>query len=218
MSDAFDIPLIRTTSSISEDGIPKQILDLADTLSRIHGEVVVTKESRGIHLYMACPHCLETEGARELDARHLAVNAERFFGLGPFAALAGTYNIDRSALCMKETKPINVCDLLNMLPLEQRGIKASRERQVHVVSKEHRLVDDGRGNRIPEDPGTVIPINQLPDDHPAVVFVRSRGYEPEALYNHLQVSYCESEMPEDRSIGRVYRRLPGGFFAIPGDR
>jgi hypothetical protein len=59
------------------------------------------------------------------------------------------------------------------------------------------LIDDGRGNMIPDHPGKVIPLSQLPADHPALFYMEQM----------LGLAWCEEEAPIDREIGRFYRKL-----------
>jgi hypothetical protein len=39
-------------------------------------------------------------------------------------------------------------------------------------------------------PGVVIPLTELPDRHPAIVYLKGRGYDPAELVAHWEVGYC----------------------------
>ena len=63
-----------------------------------------------------------------------------------------------------------------------------------------------KGVRVPEEAREVLPpgrctlLAELPDSHPAVVYVRSRGFDPDELSSKYQVSVCdESRFPIARN-------------------
>ena len=209
--------LFQTTGNVSEGSVHQDIKSLAGALSARHGLVRIASESSGTHLYMACPDCLEREGARELSALHLSLNADRFCALGRWLSSRGTYDPDRSAMCMKCGKPYGVLHLLGMLPLAERGFKESAPRVVEARNS-HRLVDDGKGNMVPDIPGRTIPIVAFKDDHPVMEFLRLRRYGAVALWEQFRCSFCVEELPEDRAKGRFYRNLAGGFRDTPQGR
>lgn len=194
-------------------------MNLAVALSRKHGDVHIARESGGIHLYMASPEGLEQDGAIELQKKHLSVNADKYFASGKWQSRIGTYNNDRCALCMKYDKAYEVSTLLKMVPLSDRGYSEKIQAKVSVgVDNSKFLVDDGKGNLIPEAPGIVIPVNILPDDHPAADYLLKRGYNLSSLVHQFDTSYCMTEMPEDRVRERFWRKLPGGFKDTPQGR
>jgi hypothetical protein len=193
------------------------IAKLANALSKIHGTVDIRHETSGIHLYFASPACLAQFGRGELFKKHLALNADKYFGTGKYKGRFGTYDNDLSALCMKLHKAFKVSTLLSMPPLDARGypdaVSAVRE------GKPKRLVDDGFGHMVPEPPGKVISIIDLPEDHVAVSYLRQRGFmDLHRLWHQMACCYCVEELPEDKTLGRYYRKLPGGFKATPQGR
>lgn len=207
-----------TTSNFSADGVHPKVDALAQALAAKHGDVRISLESGGTHLNMACPYCLERDGTVELTGKHLSVNADKFLGLGKWARRSATYDRDRTALCMKESKPILVSELLAMPPLEKRGIKESQHR-CRVTSSKPILEEDANGNLVPERPGPIeLPITALPPNHPAVEYVERRGYSRQMLWNMFQCSFCVQEHPEDEIKGRFYRRLPLNFRDTPQGR
>jgi len=190
-------------------GLPEKVRAFAEALSARHGAVHVSREKNGLHLNMACPKCLETEGDRELQKRHLAVNADKAcatgaWGGGKFA----TMDRDRVAKCMKCEKVFSMHKLLRWKTLEERGIKASVVGRISVADNTAWLVQDARGNVIPGGPGQVTPVHQLSPQHPAVHYLATRNFtDREALYAQMRVSFCEKEWAEDSAAGRFYRRI-----------
>lgn len=193
--------------------VPKVVMNLAEALAAKHGDVTVAMENRGLHLYMASPVALERDGDIELRKRHLAVNADRYLGTGSWGSRRGTYDNDLSARCMKYEKPYRVTELLAMSPLATRGIRAT-ESSVKIGSVGKFLVDDGNGNMIPQPPGRVWALTDLPEGHQAIQYLRHRGFDPEAITRQFGGSYCyDQNLP-----ARMYRELPGGFRDTPQGR
>jgi len=210
---------ISTSEGLARQDIPRQVMLLANALSRVHGEVVIRREGHGLHLYMASPEALEQDGLKELQSKHLTVNADRYLGLGQWTNRVGTYNKELSAVCHKYGTKYTVEQLKSLPPLEKRGIKNVKRTVFNsAVDREKYLVDDGKGNMIPNHPGHTLPINELPDDHPAVEYLLNRGYDPEALYRQFRCAFCHMETPENPDIKLYYRRLPGGFKDTPQGR
>ena len=152
-------------------------------------------------MYMASPICLSEYGEGELIKMHLAVNADKY--------LKGE---DLAAQCMKTGKAYKVSTLLNWEPLQSRGYRDIHH-QIKVIDKDDLLVEDGKGNMIPPNPGRVIPITMLPDDHVAIQYLRGRNFDTDVLYKQFRVGYCESENKEV-----YYRKLLDGFRATPQGR
>ena len=202
---------ITTAGDLNE--VPRSVMNLAKALAMKHGDVLVAREARGLHLYMASPIALERDGDIELRKRHLAVNADKYLYLGAWAKRRGTYNNDLCARCMKYEKPYTVTDLLMMVPLASRGIQATTH-DVKVGSVNKFLVDDGRGNMIPQPPGRVWSLTELPGDHQAIMYLRARRFDPEAIERQFGAGYCYDEnLPR-----RFYRELPGGMRDTPQGR
>lgn len=199
------------------NALPVEVLRLADALRRVHGDVYIANESHGIHLYMASPVLLVSDGDREFEKRHLAVNASKYFGYGEFAKLKQKSR-EKCALCMKSKTKFTVPNLLQMVPLEQRGHFGRGGEIVNNARPRHEI-DDGRGNMIPDHPGVVIPLDQLPPDHPAIFYLQRRGIANVApLVRKFGAAWCESEAPPDRTIGRFYRRIHAGWRDTPQGR
>ena len=168
----------------------------------IHGSIRMAMERNGLHFYIACPECLNINGESELWKKHLAINVERYFA-----------GYDRSAQCMKHGASYNVTDLVSMPPLADRGIEYKPETpELHAIPAHH-LEQDEKGNWIPKSPGLVIPVNILPPDHPASIYLAYRKFDPEVLWDQFRCCFCYKENND-----LFYRRLQGGFKVTPQGR
>ena len=206
-------PITFAAGAVSLSGLPQQVQWLADALAKIHGSVHVTREKHGLHINLACPICLEKEGDCELRKRHLAVNADKACGTGIYKAYKTqqtnkTLDQQHVSMCMKCKRTFSINALKAWKTLENRGIKASTVGKVSVADNTAWLVKDARGNIIPGGPGTVVPIHELPPEHPARMYLELRGYKDlRGLYEQMRVSFCTDEWPEDPAKGRFYRKI-----------
>lgn len=207
-----------TTSDLSVLELPPKVKALAHALEKKHGVVQVSRGGNGLEMRMASPAVLAIEGAEELEKRHLYVNAERFLGIGQWKSKVGTYIADYSGHCVKTGQAFKVSDLLRMPDLEARGYGNRRSSEVNVLNTRRVLIYDEAGNRVPPGPGRVIPIHKLPDDHVAVVYLKSRGYDLMLLDQQFRCGWCEVERPVDRAMGIYWKHLPKGFKRTPQGR
>lgn len=198
--------LIGSTSRVDAAALPTDYLELARELSLIHGRVMVSRESSGIHFYMASPECLEKDGRIELYKRHLAVNADKYIQKGK----------QRCAMCMKTSHPYTIEELLEMPPLAERGIKDAPKGTALVTVAETNPDDleaDSQGRLVPKVAGDLVPAYQLPADHPARQYLAYREFDALRLYQQFRLSWCELER-----VDRFHRPLPLGFAATPQGR
>jgi hypothetical protein len=195
------VPDIELTSS-APAALTPEMRQLAADLSAIHGLVRVTREAHGVHFYLASPACLAEDGAVELHKCHLAINVTKYME-----------GHTRAALCHKTDTSYDVMDLLFMRPLSERGYD-TKAKVVEAAALDERLMDkDHMGRLIPKGPGEVVPVTGLPADHPAIQYLTSRKFDPQALHAQFRLSYCVKERPDV-----YYRRLAGGFAATPQGR
>jgi len=192
---------IKTTSSVQE--VDEAVQKLAHDLSLIHGTIRIAREASGLHFYMASPYCLEEFGEEELFKLHLAVNVEKY--------LNGGENF--VGMCMKSGEAYDIQMLLSMPPLSQRGYSDTPKVVLKKEQDTHNLEEDANGNLVPKSPGTTLPVLDLPQDHPAHLYLNSRGFNAEMLTEQFNISYCEAERSD-----MFYRRLSGGFRATPQGR
>lgn len=225
---------VLTAGSISESSVPKVIVRLAEKLAAKHGTVTIASEASGIHIHLADPEELIVSGPKELQSRHLAINAEKYFGIGRYDVdefptrenkeLYAKYrSIDKEVPCavsMKTGKVFSVEDLLVMPDLKSRshlfqGVAPGR---VIVGANKRLLVRDEFGNMVPEWVEKAVPLTQLPSNHPAITYLVNRGFDPARLEQQFEACYCTKEKPESRAEGRYYSRLPGGMKNTPQGR
>lgn len=217
--------LIAPLASCDETAVPRGVTLLAQALSELHGPAIIRNESSGYHIYLPSPACLEVDGRKELQSKHLTVNASRYLELdgGWTKKLTGkNKDKDFSAICHKTDTRYRVSDLLNPSkypPLEKRGINNVHTHVTNTANNSSAsLVDDGTGNMIPIGPGLVTPITELPPRHPAVEYLTNRGYDLNMLYQQFNCSYCTAETPEDDTKGIYYKKLPADFRDTPQGR
>lgn len=214
---------------------PQEIQGLIERLGKIHHYISCSIESGGIHIYIPDPDLLAIGEEKELYSRHLAINAEKYYGIGkwnvenyPTQENRELYRKYRQwgrevpcAMSMKTRKRYKVYDLLNMPPLQDRiKVRALTIPTVIVGGSNlnKHLVYDDNGNLVPEKPGECIPLTSLNKTHPACRYLRSRGFDPVRLSAQYNITYCTQALPEDRSVGRYYSKLPGGMKNSPQGR
>lgn len=236
--NACDIEIF-TQGSVTEAGLPKSVIALARRLALRHGPVSITSESSGIHIYIPDPELLITDGDKELVKRHLSINAEKYLGIGRYSARGADTDEQKErnkqdylryrskglevpcAVSMKTGHRFSVADLLHMMPLEKRKKLSgfnNVQRSITLASIRKNVVYDRFGNLVPDWVGETVPLHELPDDHPAIVYLKDRGYDPLALERQMDACYCIKAKPVDPAVGRFYRRLPGGMTASPQGR
>lgn len=195
--------LLQKTSSAPTELTPQQ-QRLAEDLMRCHGNVKIAREANGLHFYIACPECLAGEkGETELWKMHLAMNVDKY--------IRGNTG---AAQCMRTGKLFRIDELTFWPPLEQRGYTSGPAKIIDIplISGEFHEEDE-KGRMVPKGPGETIPLNSLPFDHPAVVYLHSRKFSLVALSNQFAAQYCVKERTDIR-----YRRLLHGFRATPQGR
>jgi len=230
---------VSSTVTLGSRGVPEAVNDLAHQLAALHGNVLVSREKHGIHLNFACPMCLHEDGDKELESRHFALNAEKYFNLGAYAmttqasmasgaGLIQSVGLDRrewSGICMKNrAHRMSVADLLSYTPLSKRSVKASRAGRVTIADGTEWLVPWQHNPSIlipggPGDggPGDLIPLNTPQGSAtPAGQYLLRRGYDLGELWEMFNASFCVREWPESEK--RQYRKMPGGFRDSPQGR
>lgn len=214
---------------------PIEIQGLAERLCKIHNYVSCSIESGGRHLYIPDPDLIAIGEEKELYSRHLAINADKYYGLGkwdvtqyPTQENKELYRKYRQwgrevpcAMSMKTRKRYKVSDLLDMLPIQERiPMKTLSPPSIIMGSNsiDKHLVYDEHGNLVPERPGECVPVSELEKNHPACRYLWARGFDTKKLSTVYNISYCTHALPEDRSVGRYYSRLPGGMKNSPQGR
>jgi len=207
-----------------EENIPPDVNRLVIALTAIHGAGQLRYESKGLHLYLASPKCLEQDGEAELNKRHMTVNLDKALARGRWTGQGGSYDQRDCVWCHKTDTKYKLDDLLEMDPLEKRGIKASLQSTSVKMAEDREwfCIKDAKGNLIPDHPGMVVPITSLSPGHPAYDYLDGRGYSLTSLWDQFRCSYCYMETTlTDSPKGpkrRGYRALPGGFCDTPQGR
>ena len=193
--------IIRTSSAPAVLSPEQQ--NLAEELMDRHGNVRVSREANGTHFYIACPECLENDGEQELWKMHLALNADKW-----------QRGQNSAAQCMKSGKVFEI-DALTMWPkLEDRGYQKGPAKildQVLVTEETHEA--DAQGRMVPKGAGETVLLTELPEDHPAIFYVRYRGFDPAKLVQQFGAAYCTKDRTDLK-----FRRLLNGFKASPFGR
>ena len=225
---------------------PEEVRRFVEKMSKAQDtKMLISRETNGYHLYIPCPECLHTHGKREVADPKYSINVSMYLGLGdsfkdlkpqglaydPAAmekAMASTTTRDeKSSICMRTRQSKNphrykVSDLLSMATVHQRHpdimTKADVVGQVGSAEREaHWEIDPESGVLVPPPPGQVVPITELPDDHPAVGYLVNRGYTLQKLWEQFRCSFCIEEYPEGEN-GIYYRKMPGGWQDTPQNR
>jgi hypothetical protein len=209
------------TSSANESTIPRSVTLLAEQMQKIHWNIRVAKESSGYIIYLPSPELLLLDGRKELVSKHLALVCSRVDPKNRSLNPKIKYNPQNAATCMKTGKHYSFDMLSKMAPMNRRGYKwlvSRKDYNITYADTSKSLIEDEDGNMVPDDPGDCVPVTELPDDHPCLFFIRSRGYDPVELFSQFRASFCEKEAPEDEAKGRFYSRLPYGFKDTPQGR
>lgn len=182
--------------------IERKVVNL---LLKIHGPCSLQRKyDDTIEVRLPDPELLEQDGDKELYSRHLYVNVSKYVRQGHCNA----------AHCVKTGRHWNIDELLRMKPVEQRAhLKAPLKRELSFHDAVDRLVENSQGKRVPPSPGTVIPLDQLDEEHPAIRYVKSRNLDPEQLVEQFRAGYCTKANPDLKSCA-----IPGGLCRPPEGR
>lgn len=228
----------------SASNAPSEVLRLAKRLREAHNcPTVLTRETSGYHLYLPCPECLHTHGRRELEDPKYAINLSMLAGLGDDyrddtanswmpAAVEARSNMSKrreygSGICMrtrssKHPHRFSIEELMRMSSVTERHkdilTQASMSGAVGSAEREEMWeVDPVSGGMCPPPAGDVIPMSELPPDHPAVAYMVGRGFDPVSIQDQFRLSFCVKEYPY-RHKGIFYRKMPGGWKDTPQHR
>lgn len=224
---------IYTTGSLTEASVPMPVVSLATRLAKKHGPVNITSEASGLHIYIPDPDLVRKDGAKELTSKHLAINAEKYLGIGRFNIEEHRTRENKMlyskfyskglhppcAVSMKTKKAWDVDKLLTMMPIEKRMPALDNiPKTVSAQDPNKYLVYDENGNLVPRWVGETVPITSLPEDHPASVYLKNRGFDLKMLEEVYDVAYCTQAEPESRATNVYYAKLPVGRKNSPACR
>lgn len=161
-------------------------------------------ERNGVHLHLACPTCLDEDGKSELRKKHLTINASK--------------GSDKAVLCHKHegeaSHRFTIPELLNFPTLAERGITTFGKnggvaRSASANPNNFEMGPDGY--IVPKKPGKCTHVTHLEKDHPAIEYLRNRGFtDLPALVDRYGLSLCTEPNPTKK-----YARLPLGFTNAP---
>ena len=231
----------QTQVNDSASNAPPEIMKLVKRFQNAHDcPMILSRETSGYHLYLPCPECLETHQRRELEDPKYAINLSMIAGLGDEfrdtthnswmpAAIQERDSLEKrkeygSGICMRtrsSSKPhrIPIEDLLRMGTVTSRHpdilTQASISGSVGSAEREEMWeVDPVSGELCPPPPGETVSITSLPEAHPAVAYLRGRGFDPNLIEDQFRLSFCTKEYPYgQKSI--YYRKMPGGWKDTP---
>lgn len=194
--------------------IPDKFKPLINRLLLIHGcGSLHYSQNRCIELRLPDPLLLKEDGPKELLSKHLYVNLTKFFEDKHIFA----------ARCVKNGKVWSIIDLQNMETIPERKLGWDFEKYKKLISNKDKLIlstsssdsfmtTDENGNEIPEPPGECIPIHELPESHPAVTYLLSRGFildDLPRLFQHCHLSFCNKVNPKFQYFNE-YKNLNKG--------
>ena len=204
---------------------------------------VLSREANGYHLAIPCPECLHTHKQREVDEPKYSINLSMLAGVGEQfqkvkkniflpttimdALNQGKKNEYGSSICMRTRSSRSphrfpIQDLLNMSTVESRHpdirTNAGVSGKVGGADRESFWIEDEKtGVMCPPPPGEGIKLSDLPDDHPAIDYLRRRNYDIKDLEKQFRCIFCTKEFPHgEKNI--FYRRMPGGWRDTPQNR
>lgn len=208
MTSLPTFPEITQEKIRGSENVSPEIQDLANRLASKHGNARIAKEKNGTHIYLPSPACILQDGRVELKKMHLSVNADKW--------LKGS---DSCGLCHKTDTRYLVSELLAMPNLAERGIPDIEPRVTTNVPTAETHEKDSEGRWVPRAPGLCVPIDALPETHPAMQYLQSRFREritPELLTewaDDFGMDFCVQECKD-----KHYQKLAGGFRKTPQGR
>lgn len=169
---------------------------ICDLLS-IHRTGKLHYFKNGFELSIPDPKLLRIDGPKELFSKHLYVNLTMYIE---------SMN-NKAAHCVKTGDKYRISDLLHMKPVGDRGLPFD----VELYLKNHgdtvlsysdlEMFSPESEHRKIIHPGVLVPVNKLPSVHPAVEYLKNRGFtDLDSLVNQFNLSYCESENPQYKYI------------------
>lgn len=180
----------------------KSKLLIARLLS-IHGvgTIYFNRASNEIELRLPDPKLLKSDGNKELYSQHLYVNISKYIN-GKHKA---------PARCVKTGSIYSIHQLLAMQPLPDRKNELGWDPAYYLNRIKHKIVlpetldanDESYKleNKDIISPGDLIPITQLPSNHPAVVYLNSRGYTNlKLIEDQFDCAFCCKENPQLKHI------------------
>jgi hypothetical protein len=158
------------------------------------------------------------------DFRDLKERTSSRGGFNPGAAADNADSAEirdtKSGICMRTRQSrdphrFSVSELKTMSSITERHPDIATSAKVvgglgSADREEHWEKDPTSGKMCPPPPGELIPITELPHDHPGVEYLLARGFNLGKLYDQFRCSWCVKEYPYGQN-GIFYRKMPGGW-------
>jgi hypothetical protein len=173
------------------------------------GKLHISRSSQDIELSIPDPNLLVIDGPKELYSKHLYVNITK----------VSKENSDitknpMACCCIKTMKFYSIDDLLNMKPIRDREeIKWNKDRYLTRIKDQTLILPDVNLDDLNSDtsfldqdskiitPGSSIPITELPKNHPALIYLKSRGFtDLVSLQKQFNTRFCTEENPRFKHI------------------
>ena len=187
----IDLSLFDRALSSKNISLKPQYERLISHLLKIHetGILHYSIATKSFELRIPDPILLKEDGFKELFSKHLYVNLTKYI----------EYQHSSPARCVKNGKIYSMVELLNMKPLRLRQDELpwdvekflSKYKQKTLVIP--KTITSSNNEEETEFHGTCIPIIDLPNNHVAIQYLLSRGFDKsyiKNLYNQFKVSYC----------------------------
>lgn len=163
---------------------------LITRLINIHftGQLHLSRSSDDIELSIPDPELLKLDGPKELYSKHLYVNISKILRDDHKGA----------ACCIKNMHFYFIDELTSMKPLLERTdlgwdpVRYTKHFKDHLIIPE--IITNDDKNSIINNPlepvisvGKCVPITQLPNDHPAIIYLLNRGF----TFDNLKQLECQ---------------------------
>lgn len=188
----IDLSLLQKTLSAKSIELQPKYAKLITQLLKVHetGMLHYSVSSNSFELRLPDPCLLIEDGFKELNSKHLYVNLTKYIEQGHIAP----------ARCVKTGKVYTMLNLLNMKPLRNRQDEipwnidkflSKYKQKTLIIPKTYENSNDAINV---EPPGECIEITKLPENHPAVLYLKQRGFTTrenlESLVKQFNLSFC----------------------------
>ena len=188
----IDLNLLERALSSRDVELRPKYARLITQLLKVHetGMLHYSVSSNSFELRIPDPNLLIEDGFKELNSKHLYINLTKYLEQQHIAP----------ARCVKNGKVYTMLELLNMKPLRQRQdeIPWDIEKFLNKYKQKTLIIPRTSVSIDPnfkvEPPGECIKVTDLPSNHPAVLYLKDRGFatkqDLENLVNQFNLSFC----------------------------
>lgn len=188
----IDLSLLQKALSAKTVELQPKYAKLITQLLKVHetGMLHYSVSSNSFELRLPDPCLLIEDGFKELNSKHLYVNLTKYIEQGHIAP----------ARCVKTGKVYTMLNLLNMKPLRYRQDEipwnidkflTKYKQRTLIIPKTYAKSDNSLNI---ESPGECIEVINLPENHPAISYLKQRGFTTreslESLVKQFNLSFC----------------------------